>query len=368
MKIIIVSGTWDENGGTPSKVAIDIVKGLSAYTSVAHINGGDYNQLKEILESSILMKNSDAIIWAPNVANNLPKIRNVKEYYPKKILVTTKNTIRRKISIQTIIAHGLAQKSNLMVPISLHSDRSTFLASIIDPLGNMWFKPSDNFVQLGKELYKHISRLLKVTRQPSIQGSTDNISFTATKESDHFIEVVKKCGDIFHELLMPDSKTKRFLGNSSFRCSKGFPSMRTHDGIFVSRRNVDKRNINNTSFVRALLAVDKTVYYYGQNKPSVDTPIQLRLYEELPEINYMIHGHVYVKDAFYTQKMIPCGGIEEVAEIITALKKNNVSLNSLTAFAINLIGHGCIIFGQTPTDLEYFKYSARNIPEHMYNI
>lgn len=30
------------------------------------------------------------------------------------------------------------------------------------------------------------------------------------------------------------------------------------------------------------------VYYCGENKPSVDTPIQLRLYEKLPNINYMI--------------------------------------------------------------------------------
>lgn len=33
------------------------------------------------------------------------------------------------------------------------------------------------------------------------------------------------------------------------------------------------------------------LYYCGDDKPSVNTPIQVRLYEALPNIKYMIHSH-----------------------------------------------------------------------------
>ncbi len=104
---------------------------------------------------------------------------------------------------------------------------------------------------------------------------------------------------------------------------------------------------------------NENIYYYGQNKPSVDTPIQLRLYKILPDVNYMLHAHVYIKDAPFTETPIPCGGLEEVEEIMKALKKIGKTSN----ISINLIGHGSIILAK---DLSYMKdinYIQRPIPE-----
>lgn len=74
------------------------------------------------------------------------------------------------------------------------------------------------------------------------------------------------------------------------RCSKGMPSFKHNDYVFVSQRNVDKEYLDLSHFIPTYLEDDK-VYYCGENKPSVDTPIQLRLYKELPNIRYMIHSH-----------------------------------------------------------------------------
>ena len=132
----------------------------------------------------------------------------------------------------------------------------------------------------------------------------------------------------------------RFLGNSSFRCQRGFPSFRGNkDIIFVSRRNVDKRFIDKDHFVGSVLLEDGSVGYYGEYKPSVDTPIQLRLYNLLPKINFMIHSHCYINAAPFTKTPVPCGAVEEVDEIMEIIGQGR----SQPFYAINLIGHGLLL-------------------------
>lgn len=50
-------------------------------------NGGNYNELNKILEMTI---NYDTVFWWINVANGLPKIRNVKEINYKMMLISSK--------------------------------------------------------------------------------------------------------------------------------------------------------------------------------------------------------------------------------------------------------------------------------------
>lgn len=50
-------------------------------------NEGNYNELNKILEMTI---NYDTVFWWANVANGLPKIRNVKEINYKMMLISSK--------------------------------------------------------------------------------------------------------------------------------------------------------------------------------------------------------------------------------------------------------------------------------------
>ena len=127
--------------------------------------------------------------------------------------------------------------------------------------------------------------------------------------------------------------------------------------MFVSRRNIDKRYIGQGGFVPTKLE-DNKVMYWGNYKPSVDTPIQIRLYQELPNINYMIHAHVYLKNAPYTEHAVPCGGLEEVDEILSKIKDKNTEY-----FELNLIGHGCIVFANNVEQLKNLQYKKRPAPE-----
>ena len=53
--------------------------------------------------------------------------------------------------------------------------------------------------------------------------------------------------------------------------------------IFVSKRNVDKQFITLSNFVPVYMQEDKLMYC-GDEKPSVDTPVQVRLYEKLNKV------------------------------------------------------------------------------------
>ena len=147
------------------------------------------------------------------------------------------------------------------------------------------------------------------------------------------------------------------LGNASFRCCKGFPSIRHKDGIvFVSRRNIDKRYVEAGSFVATHLSSGGEVEYWGDIKPSVDTPIQLRLYEALPWVKYMLHSHTYIEDAPYTSEPVPCGAVEEVKEILDVVEKKDV-------FAVNILGHGSIILAREISDMREIPWIPRPTPE-----
>lgn len=83
-KILFVGGTWNLNGGRSFKVIDEFRK---YFDNADFYNGGNYNELNKILEMTI---NYDTVFWWINVANGLPKIRNVKEINYKMMLISSK--------------------------------------------------------------------------------------------------------------------------------------------------------------------------------------------------------------------------------------------------------------------------------------
>lgn len=111
--------------------------------------------------------------------------------------------------------------------------------------------------------------------------------------------------------------------------------------------------------------------YCGGDKPSVDTPIQLRLYEKLKNVNYMIHSHCYIKNAPFTSKCVPCGAVEEVDEIIKAIVENYTKeetyADCFDRYVLNLIGHGSIVMARDIKGLQGLEYYGRPMPEKMWS-
>lgn len=360
--VVVIGGTWDHDGGRESM----LVNLLFTNHGIDTFNGGEYDELQNILES--IIKRYKVVIWLANVPNgdDYPKLRDVKSYHPHCILVMSKRNDNSKYEMKELIKRALDQKANLVIEFSKQDDKR-FNMMLFDPLGNVWCNTKDSDV-LHKALIERVSFLLDSIRV----GSSSVTEIEQTEELKNFFNYVRETADVFHDLLNP-APTTRFLGNSSFRtrCLKGFPTFRSGNGnIYVSKRNIDKAHIDIDGFVPVMgdVGYHANIYYVGSDKPSVDTPVQMKLYHLMPRINYMIHGHVYIEGAPFTDTCIPCGDTREIGEIVKVMinKLEMKSNDDVSVFAINLKGHGCIIGAENPDMLKDFKFVARPMPEVMY--
>lgn len=352
-KILFVGGNWDLFDGKKSKI-VELFANELPNADV--FNGGNYNKLNEILNSCI---NYDIVLWWANVPNDLTKIRNVKEINYKAMLVSSKRN-NGEYSFEDLLQRSLELKANLTIEFSKVQD--IYSMRLFDPLGNLWYEGT-SINDCAQSMMDRLSFLQTITREPTIHSeeTIENLNFDFSYNKK-FLSIVRDYANIFAKAIFNTTDVKRFLGNCSFRCPKGFPSFRYGDYIFVSRRNVNKEFISEDDFVPVYMK-DGKIYYIGNNKPSVDTPIQIRLYQNLKNINFMIHSHCYIKDAPFTNKSIPCGAIEEVQEIFDAIKKYYDNDFSRDFYVFNLIGHGSIMMSSCPRQIEHLGIIGRELPE-----
>ena len=379
-KVLIVGGTFDIEGGRPSQLIYNISQELLKEPdfNTTCMNGGCVAELHNIILPSVA--GYDVVLWFANVPNDEDKLRDVKAINSKTLLITSKRNDNNKYTFAELISRALAIKANLTVEFSKQNDK--FNMMLFDPLGNIFYNGLE-VSELCDKLVNRTKQLLTFTRVPSILDTENEIP--TVPEETEFFEFAHSCADIFHNLIRPAKGTERFLGNMSFRCQNGFPSFRGENGIiYVSRRNVDKSDINAASFVPTYLDENLTTKYFGENKPSVDTPVQLRLYKLFPWANYMIHAHCFVDTAgipdtvqYNTDTPVPCGALEEVGEIWGPYIKKGYLWEACynkhpRLVAINLCGHGCILIAK---DIEILKelqkhkdncFVARSIPEEVF--
>lgn len=359
-KVLIVGGTFDKEGGRPSKLIYKIYEEFKKASSyeVTYANGGWVSTLRNDILPDVI--NYNVVLWFANVPNEEDKLRDVKAINPKCILVTSKRNDDNKYTFAELISRALAIKANLTIEFSKQEDK--FNMMLFDPLGNVFYDGLE-VSELCNKLLIRVDQLMHFTRVPSVQD-TENEAPSIFGDLE-FFKFARNCADIFHNLIRPTKGTERFLGNMSFRCQNGFPSFRGENGIiYVSRRNVDKSEINAASFVPTYLDENMNTKYFGENKPSVDTPVQLRLYKLFPWANYMLHAHCYVDTTgipdtlqYNTYTPVPCGAIEEVNEIWNPyVRKGHIweaCYNKQPRLvAVNLCGHGCILIAK---DVEIFK-------------
>jgi len=348
MKMLLVGGTFDLQGGKSSK----IISRMSEVLICSTLNGGSLEQLHKID-----FKQWNVLIWMPNVDNRyekiLPNIKNPVTGNHKLLLISSKNAMERDYMYSDFVGRMLQTKSNLGIYIE-EVDRldKTKKFSLFDPLGNVYIQTT-KIEDLCSILTMRINFLQSLTRIGSKSiGLGDD--FEVEKE---FIEVIHRSSDQFSKFVNANNPN-RLLGNASTRCASGFPAIRDKDRILVTKRNVDKRELSNKDFVEAKSAIN-TIFYYGVNKPSVDTAIQLKLFTFYRNINYMIHGHVYIKDAPITHFKIPCGYLEEFNEVVKYFPDRN-----LTDLFINLRGHGCLVASDEIEKLRNVKFIGRSFPEN----
>lgn len=350
--ILFVCGTFTADGGRPS--SIGKAMGISLVPDDM-INGGTIKELY-----GISFEDYEAIVWMPNMDNSEDKILpHIKKWNPHAILISSKRAVEKEYTAWDVVGRLLATRSNLGIMIT-RDDNGRYNFSLLDPLGNIHYDGTDP-VMLGFGIKTRLDLLGEMAR-----CSSQSMGPAKNKLMDEdFMEVVRKTADEFSRHVNANNPN-RMLGNASTRCMSGFPAMRGDDSIFVTRRNIDKKTISADGFIETRMRnmykmVLPTVEYWGDVKPSVDTPIQLMLFDIFKHIKYMIHGHVYIKGAPFTDRKIPCGYLEECDDVYEAIVNNYEPATD--NFVINLLGHGCLVMAK---DLSYFdeiEYINRPLPE-----
>lgn len=344
-EFLLVGGTFDEHGGKPSYIVSSLAKTLCW----DYVNGGSLEQLKKINFNFLKV-----LIWMPNIDNSEDKILpTIKKINQKLLLIQSKRLIEKDYSPNDMVGRLLQSHSALGIMISKSDNGYGF--KVLDPLGNIWID-TNNPKLLAETLKSRIEEILEMKRVGSESVGPKN-EFELDSE---FIKIIQSYGTEFTKFVNAVNPN-RLLGNASTRCSRGFPGVRVKSRLFVTRRNVDKQTLSNDDFVEILSDEDK-VKFYGDIKPSVDTPIQIRLFNYYKNVNYMLHGHVYVQGGLMTAHKTPCGFLNEFDEIVKLFPDPNS-----TNFVVNLRGHGCLIMSK---NLKFFKNQTlvgRPFPENVEN-
>jgi len=316
MKTIIVGGFW---GDTPKQSSV--INKLSKYFECEVYNGGSMAELKEIAST---IARYDMIIWMADIANEEDDIKIVKKLgavlFVSKVLRPERNRID---AVTRIFKFG----GNAVLAINKSKDNN-FMFELIDALDNTWVKSIDL-----KEIALEINALTVWTKDAKRSGT-----LKIKNPMETFIDLNRRVAD------KSAKQNIRYFGNLSTRCTKMMPSFRTtHDSCFVSARNTDKNSLEPDDMIQVTTVNDR-LRYFGERKPSVDTPVQMALYEALPEVNYFIHGHTFIENAPTTEHYYPCGDLREVPEILKLISgKKGV---------INLKMHGFLLYSDTLENME----------------
>lgn len=339
-KILLVGGDFGE---TPRKSGVieKIAASRSASRGVNYFNGGTIEDLKKIDVTPY-----DVILWMPNISNDEEK------YYPKKplgsVLIVSK-VLRNENSELDAISRIFRMSANAVITIDKKPKYFSFKA--IDALGNCW-GISDNpedVIRISELIWRCYGTVKRIGSQqtpgePSIIIPKDMGGAAWPVSAYEFAALNRRIAD------RAESMGGRYFGNCSTRCDKLFPTARMENNlVLVSPRNFDKKQIMPQDMVFVDMEFFETVRYYGERKPSVDTPIQLKIYQDAPRINYMIHGHYYIYGAPFTKNFCPCGDLREYDELAKIIAS---SYDKYAMGAINLLNHGFLLYSSSLEEMK----------------
>jgi hypothetical protein len=355
--MLIIGGNFET--GKPSGY-VNLLAQHLAHIATVH-NGGDWATLERICKA---LPDHDTVLWMPDVDNSRPKLINdIKRLAPHTLLITTKRNDEGRYSFGDLIARALKSHSGLM--LELRKAESKVSTTLMDPLGNVFLSNELDVERVAGALAARMTELQHGTRVSSTcLGSEQSDLWRAAchqvgvpDEVEEFFNIVRSHAKTFHELIHAAVNPERLMGNASFRCESGFPAFRLGGIAYMSRRNIDKRDIGAGGFVPVSLLDEQRTGYWGDAKPSVDSPISIRLFNRLPFVRFMLHSHTYVLGAPMTRDVLACGDVREADAVL------ELTPQMAPGFAINLRGHGSLVGVSDLKLLRCIEYMARPMPE-----
>lgn len=343
-KITVVGGNIYDMYGDMSSVVSKIAKEFARLGNyVRELNGPQRMGVPDI-------SSSDLTLWMPNIPNTFEK------NYPKKqkgsCLICSK-LMHGKVTRADAVSRIFRMNANAVIAIypSKNSMEGGYWYEfeVIDALGNIWCDKTEDIPTL----------VMSVMRFHEWSSSQKRVSIdTPYIPSEEFLALNRQLAT-----KVQNSMGGRFFGNSSTRCMKLFPSLKIEapptpsENIFLfSARDTDKEHLKADDFVSIECFGPDKYINLGQKKSSVDTPVQLGVYKLRYLINYMIHGHAFIKDAPTTKDYFPCGDMRELNGIL------EITSARVPIFTINLKQHGFLIGARSLPDLQKVIETSEIIP------
>jgi hypothetical protein len=281
------------------------------------------------------------VVWMPEIPNSEPKNYLVKDQGT--VLICSK-VIRANRTEVDAVSRIFDMNANAVICI-YKDEPKKMRFRLIDALGNSWCH-TGTITVLAKAISKFYTWSKGQVRISYAAAETKYWKHAeGTKLPESFINLNTEVAN-----RIENSLGARYFGNFSTRCMKLFPSTRRNNNYLFSPRNVDKRRIGPDDCI-----IVSPPYYVDLKarvrKYSVDAPCQVALYQQFPNIHFMIHGHAEIIDQPYTRNYYPCGDLREVEEIAREFRKG--------FRAVNLKNHGFLLASKNICEMENLIRSTK---------
>lgn len=355
------------NGQMAENIAKELEKSFSVQR-IGSFPGGNncyFHELQETLSNSL---EADAIIFLANLPNVLfdyseEKIRaqpgeagqitfrgaeklvgKIKQKHKRALLVPFKLANQNMTRIE-IVKWMLNLHSNLAVYSRLGDPSRNYW--IIDVFGNETQVTKD---KLPSALSSQLAHYLKAVRRTSRYFGPEMFQLLPPNPSiPAFQRFAAEAIDAFSQLAEKNVKSGRWPGNFSSRIGAH------HNTFIITKRDVDKNALEMKDFVMVDLFLDEydQIRFWGEKglKPSTDAPVHRIIYDKMPWVKHIVHGHLELKpgDFVHPESLTfwPCGSENEGYDIVAAAPR----LIGPPLWAVNIQGHGfvALLGEQDPT-------------------
>jgi hypothetical protein len=344
------------HGQLAASIADAFEKYFSHVERIGNFPGGKACSFAE-LEDVIPTLAADVVIFMPHLPNVLvepaprklrlregesgtltlhpaPKlVQRIKQFHPETLLVPFK-LADVDMSRVDIVRWMLELHSALAVYSRLGDSRQYY---VIDALAN---EVAVTKAELPTALVETVSHFLQAKRRRSVWKGDYALEVPVLPA---FVAFSRKMQPAFAQIIERNVASGRWPGNFSFRCTHGFLSARAQRGFAITRRNVSKEGLTTKDFVWVSLELEnEALVYYGEEgaKPSIDAPVHRLIYDKLPWVQSIVHGHVQVAGAVCYPIPLPrwpCGAENEGEDILAVAPTQDTEL-----WVANVQGHGFV--------------------------
>lgn len=153
MKNWLIGGTFDMEGGKPSKLVQSLYDSLGDTWHL--INGGTIQELQKLANTDI-KSGLDTLIWMPNISNDENKLLpHIKAQNPSLHLIQSKRVVEKKYTLQDIKTRLQASQATHCIMIAQDEITKTYLFSLINDLGGIVHSTS-NIQEIGQCLNRYV--------------------------------------------------------------------------------------------------------------------------------------------------------------------------------------------------------------------